>query len=179
MTSFVLQIAKKLFNLLAQYRTSYILLCNTLYKTSVYVNNLEKTLRSQIVSNLCKNLKNPSNFSNVSLSQQTELSKMLSKNSINCVRCLNTVLVIREVKFHLVGATNGSFLAVPLATACAPPILVYSKSEVESATTSLASRTHFEVLGLGLEGQVLGLWASSSRKLACPRLEDSTFFFNS
>ena len=48
-------------------------------------------------------------------------------------------------------------------------------SEVES------SRTHFEVLGLGvgLEGQVLGLGleASSPRKLACPRLEDSTIFW--
>ena len=44
--------------------------------------------------------------------------------------------------------------------------------EVES------SRTHFEVLGLGLEGQVLGLGleASSTQKLACPRLEDSTIF---
>ena len=41
--------------------------------------------------------------------------------------------------------------------------------EVESSRTSLASRTHFEVLGLGLE-------ASSPRKLACPRLEDSTIF---
>ena len=41
-------------------------------------------------------------------------------------------------------------------------------SEVES------SRTHFKVLGL--EGQVLGLEASSPRKLACPRLEDSTIF---
>ena len=52
--------------------------------------------------------------------------------------------------------------------------------EVESSRTSLASRTHFEVLGLGLglEGQVLdlGLEASSPRKLACPRLEDSTIF---
>ena len=40
----------------------------------------------------------------------------------------------------------------------------------------MASRTHFEVLGLGLEGQVLGLGleASSPQKLACPRLEDST-----
>ena len=43
--------------------------------------------------------------------------------------------------------------------------------EVES------SRPHFEVLGLGLEGQVLGLEASSPRKLACPRLEDSTIFW--
>ena len=54
--------------------------------------------------------------------------------------------------------------------------------EVESSRTSLASRTssrtHFEVLGL--EGQVLGLGleASSSRKLACPRLEDITIFWN-
>ena len=38
--------------------------------------------------------------------------------------------------------------------------------------------TDFEVLGLGLEGQVLGLGleASSPRKLACPRLEDSSIF---
>ena len=45
--------------------------------------------------------------------------------------------------------------------------------EVES------SRTDFEVLGLGFEGQVLGLGleASSPRKLACPRLEDSTIFW--
>ena len=58
------------------------------------------------------------------------------------------------------------------------------QAEVESSRTSLASRTssrtHFEVLGLGLglEGQVLGLGleASSPRKLACPRLEDSTIF---
>ena len=41
--------------------------------------------------------------------------------------------------------------------------------KVESSTTSLASRTHFEVLGLGLE-------ASSPRKLPCPRLEDRLFF---
>ena len=37
-------------------------------------------------------------------------------------------------------------------------------AEVES------SRTHFEVLGLGLE-------ASSPQKLACPRLEDNTIFW--
>ena len=46
-------------------------------------------------------------------------------------------------------------------------------SEVESSRTSLASRTssrtHFEVLGLGLE-------ALGPRKLPCPRLEDSTIF---
>ena len=41
--------------------------------------------------------------------------------------------------------------------------------EVESSRTSLASRTHFEVLGLGLE-------ALGPRKLPCPRLEDSTIF---
>ena len=52
---------------------------------------------------------------------------------------------------------------------------------MESSRTSLASRTssrtHFEVLGLGLEGQVLGLEVLSSRKLPCPRLEDSTIFW--
>ena len=42
--------------------------------------------------------------------------------------------------------------------------------EVES------SRTHFNVLGLDLKGQVLGLEASSPRKLPCLRLEDSTIF---
>ena len=50
---------------------------------------------------------------------------------------------------------------------------------MESSRTSLASRSssrrHFEVLFLGLEGQVLGLEASSPRKLPCPRLGDSTF----
>ena len=60
----------------------------------------------------------------------------------------------------------------------------HSVPEVESSRTSLASRTssrtHFEVLGLGLEGQVLGfgLEASSPRKLACPRLGNSTIFWN-
>ena len=50
-------------------------------------------------------------------------------------------------------------------------------SEVESWWTSLASRTHFEVLGF--EGQVLGLGieASSPRKLSGPRLELSTIFW--
>ena len=47
-------------------------------------------------------------------------------------------------------------------------------TEVESLRTSLASRTHFEVLGLGLKGQVLE--ATSPRKLPCPRLKDSTTF---
>ena len=38
---------------------------------------------------------------------------------------------------------------------------------MESSRTSLASRTHFEVLGLE---------ASSPRKLPCPRFEDSSIF---
>ena len=40
-------------------------------------------------------------------------------------------------------------------------------AELESSRTSLASRTHFEVLGLE---------ALSPRKLTCPRFEDSTIF---
>ena len=46
----------------------------------------------------------------------------------------------------------------------------HSVSEVESLRTSLASRTQFEVLGLGLE-------ASNPRKSPCLRLEDSTIFW--
>ena len=42
-------------------------------------------------------------------------------------------------------------------------------SEVESSRTSLASRTHFEVFGLGLE-------ASSPQKLPWSWFEDSTIF---
>ena len=59
---------------------------------------------------------------------------------------------------------------------------VLFEPEVESLRTSLASRTssrtYFEVLNLGLEGQVfgLGLEASSPRKLPCPRLKDSSTF---
>ena len=62
-------------------------------------------------------------------------------------------------------------------------LIWYYQTEVESSRTSLASmtssRTHFEVLGLGLEGQVLGLGleASSPRNLASPRLEESTIFW--
>ena len=54
---------------------------------------------------------------------------------------------------------------------------------MESSRTFLASRmssrTHFEVLSLGLERQVLGLGlkASSSQKLPCSRLEDSLHYF--
>ena len=44
---------------------------------------------------------------------------------------------------------------------------VVQLSEVESSTTSLASKTHFEVLSL--EGQVLGLEAYKSSKIPCPR----------
>ena len=50
--------------------------------------------------------------------------------------------------------------------------LVRSKLEVESSRSS--TRTHFKVLGL--EGQVLGLEASSPQKLACLRLEDTIIF---
>ena len=41
--------------------------------------------------------------------------------------------------------------------------------EVESLRTSLASRMHFEVFGLGLE-------FSTPRKLSCPRLGTALFF---
>ena len=41
--------------------------------------------------------------------------------------------------------------------------IVLPLPEVESSRTSLASRTHFEVLGFGLEGQVLGLGLEVSR----------------
>ena len=49
------------------------------------------------------------------------------------------------------------------------------ESEVESSRTFSASRTHFEFLGLGLEGQVLDLDACKSSKMSCPRLKDSSF----
>ena len=39
-------------------------------------------------------------------------------------------------------------------------------SEVESSRTSLASKTYFKVLGLGLEGQVLGLGHEASSPTA-------------
>ena len=54
-----------------------------------------------------------------------------------------------------------------------PPLTIINQGGV--IETSLASSTHFEVLGL--EGQVLGLGleASNPWKLPCPRLEDSTF----
>ena len=40
------------------------------------------------------------------------------------------------------------------------------------------SRKHFEILSLGLEGQVLDLEGSSPRNLPCSRLENSTIFLN-
>ena len=46
---------------------------------------------------------------------------------------------------------------------------------MESLRTSLALRTHFEVLGP--KGHVLGLEASSPQKLPIPRLKDSTIFW--
>ena len=61
---------------------------------------------------------------------------------------------------------------------------IYCQTEVESLRTFLASRTpsrtHFYVLVLGLEDQVLGLGlqASSSRKLPSPRLESSIIFLS-
>ena len=47
---------------------------------------------------------------------------------------------------------------------------------MESWRTSFASRTHFEVLGLGLEGQVLGLEASSPRKYPVLGSRTALFF---
>ena len=53
---------------------------------------------------------------------------------------------------------------------------VYTTIEivVKSLRTSLALRTHFEVLGL--EGQVLGLETSSPQKLRCLRSRTALFF---
>ena len=52
-------------------------------------------------------------------------------------------------------------------------VIVIKKTTVIKADVE-SSRTHFEVFGL--EGQVLGLEVSSTRKLPCPLLEDSTIF---
>ena len=53
-------------------------------------------------------------------------------------------------------------------------------TEVESSRTSLTSRTHFEVLGLGLDlkAHILGLSLEvyKSSKKSCPRLEAALFF---
>ena len=53
---------------------------------------------------------------------------------------------------------------------------ISQSSEVESLRTSLGSRTNFEVLDL--EGQVLGLEASSSQKLPCPLARGQHSFLN-
>ena len=47
---------------------------------------------------------------------------------------------------------------------------------METLRTSLASRTHFDVLGLGFEGQILSLEAWKSSKMSCTRLQDNTIF---
>ena len=52
--------------------------------------------------------------------------------------------------------------------------LVLIVTEVQSSWTSLASRTHFEVLGL--EGQVFGLEAYKSSKIPCPPPRTALFF---
>ena len=53
-------------------------------------------------------------------------------------------------------------------------VLLYLKFRAVAGNRRQNVLTDFEVLGL--EGQVLGLEASSPRKLACPRLEDSSIF---
>ena len=52
-------------------------------------------------------------------------------------------------------------------------------AEMESSETSLATRTHFEVLDLSLKAQVLGLGleAYKSSKMFCSRFEDSIIFW--
>ena len=63
-----------------------------------------------------------------------------------------------------------------------PGLAICDVTKLRNAWLSMAeveySRTHFDVVGLGLESHVLGLGleASSPRKLTCPRLEDSTNF---
>ena len=49
--------------------------------------------------------------------------------------------------------------------------------EMESSRISVASRTRFEVLGLGLEGQVLGLGLEASRPRKLPVLGSRTALF--
>ena len=47
---------------------------------------------------------------------------------------------------------------------------------VESLRKSLASRTHFEVPGVGLKGQALGLEAYKFLKMPCPQPRTALFF---
>ena len=87
---------------------------------------------------------------------------------------------LRRFEVHKTG--NPSYLSWPRAHVrlSAPLISVAGWIKVESSRTFLASRTHFDLLGLGLERQVLGhgfgLKASSPRKLPYPQLEDSSKF---
>jgi len=50
-----------------------------------------------------------------------------------------------------------------------------SVTEVAASRASLASRTVFEVLGLGLGSQVLGLEPSKSSRIGLSSVEDSSF----
>ena len=47
---------------------------------------------------------------------------------------------------------------------------------VESSRKSSASRTHFEVPGVGLKGQALGLEAYKFLKMPCPQPRTALFF---
>ena len=113
-----------------------------------------------------------------------ELAKEKKKDAINVgnrsrakrnAKALFSFVQLRQIYYDFLQKIFGCFRNT----------LSHLLAEVESSRTSLASRTSsrtdFEVLGLGLglEGQVLGLGleASSPRKLACPRLEDSTIFW--
>ena len=89
--------------------------------------------------------------------------------------CKESIVQLKQTETETLIAISSQWTVKRKRQNCQFPVY---KSEVESSRTSLASRTHFEVLGL--EGQVLGLGleASSPRKLACPRLEDSTIFWN-
>ena len=96
-------------------------------------------------------------------------------------------LIFWDLNWHI--AMNNLLLNV--VWKCAALSILILSSEVESLRTSFASRTslasrtssrtHFEVLGLGLdlEAQVLGLSLKpfKSSKMSCPRLEDSIVFW--
>ena len=79
--------------------------------------------------------------------------------------------LVKLLTFSLVFAENHQhFLAPLISRITKTQFFAVKLAEVVS------SRTQFE--GLGLEGHILGLGfeASSSPKLACPRLENSTIF---
>ena len=73
-----------------------------------------------------------------------------------CLKLQNTVLKNRETKHFISLLLNDEVL-----------LLQCYSAEVESLRTSLVSRRHFEVLGLE---------ASSPRKMPCSRLEESSIF---